>query len=142
MAFIERGVAKFFHGVCSTSPAYVELYREENRACRVVQAMALAATVCSVALGIFGLAAACTGAAAAAASALLIAVPLGYVGYNGYKIFSNAAEIFNKPFLYQTMGVGPFNADRVREKLAEGTFFCQWFTDALTDEFLTTIQPC
>ena len=141
MAFIERGVAEFFHGVRSTDPTYVELYRKEKGYCRIIQVMALAATVCSVALGIFGLVAACTGAAAAAIPSLLIAISLGYVGYNGYKIFSNAAEIFNRPAAYQTMGVGPFNPDRIREKLAEGTLFCRWFTDELTDILLTTTQP-
>lgn len=121
-------------------PVYVSQYREEKEACRVVGMVSLAGIVGSVALGILGFSlTACGGIAVVIGVPLLLAsLPAGYLSYNCYTISKNVLEIVNNPSAYRILGLGPADRQKIRSKLGEGTFLCNWAVDMVMNDIVSS----
>jgi hypothetical protein len=119
-------------------PVYVSQYREEKEACRRVGMVSLASIVGSVALDILGFSLATCGGIAAVigASLLLASLPIGYLAYNCYTLSKNVLEIVNNPSAYRILGLGPADRQRIRSKLGEGTFLCNWAVDIVMHDIV------
>jgi hypothetical protein len=113
---------------------YTAQYQEEKANCTKIEMAAVAGIVGSVALGILGFSFTATGGIAAIIGVplLLASAPLGYASYNCYEITKNLLDIFNNPAKYRILGLGEFDKNKIRNKLEEGTFLCNWAIQLLT----------
>jgi hypothetical protein len=118
-------------------PLYPNQFSEEKEDCRVLQLVAVAGIVGSVALAILGFFLSVpSGIAAIIGIPLLFAsLPIGYVSYNLYTISKNMLEIFNNHSYYRALGLGYFDRQRVVSRLETGTFFADWAVDMIADGF-------
>ena len=111
-------------------PSYLKEKREIKKNLQQVGLISTAASIASLAVGIFGLALTVSGGLGAIIGLplILVSLPLGYLAFNTYKLSENMKDIIDNPKEYQRFfGLVPtFDKQKIKKKLEEETFCFSW----------------
>jgi hypothetical protein len=121
-------------------PVYAKKKEEHLADCQLAKLISAAALATSVAFAVFGIVLAVSGGPAAIVglALILVSLPLGYLSYNAYRTSENAIDICNNPIEYLnfTRFDETFNKQTLKNKLTQGTFGFDLFTDLLIEKMV------
>lgn len=106
-----------------TDPTWQAKTEETAKKMKPIKAVAIAAIVAAVALLILGIALVATGNLGGIA-AMVLSLPLLFIGINGFQLSSNLERIIKNPHLVRNMGGfgNQTDPEKLRQVMKKGTF--------------------
>jgi hypothetical protein len=122
-------------------PAFAQKLDEAKKELQSSQGQVVAILVSSVAFATFGIANAASGSFISL-PIILVSLPVGFLSYNGYQATKNLYDILDNLTNYRnSYGLeSSFDAQKIKSKLKEGTYFFEWTTNANVDEMVRSGQ--
>lgn len=123
----------------AVDPSYMKEKEQAKEACLVLETTSQVALVSAVALAALGITLMATAGVAGIVFGTLflaVALPLGYVSYNSYRVSDNLSKVINCPKEYMKFnGLAPaFDSNKLYKKLRKRTFCCDFMVKKLAYE--------